>query len=184
MKITSTPDGRTLTVTFDVPVVTGEQRKEARKLAMRTAGTVAIGSATESTTKKGMTRLTWHVSDAALASRKVVGATPTRKQVTPAKEDATPDDTREAFLMREIARLTAELTGKGKGTAATPAKREVPAFLAKGKVTCATCRDLGSVRGVGANAGKPYRTQAGADAAKQAGRAVPCPAHKRAKRSA
>jgi hypothetical protein len=89
-------------------------------------------------------------------------------------------------LKRELDRITALLAAVT-GTAPAPVKapRAVPEFIARAQsVTCRTCRDLKVVRGVGAKAGQPYRTQAGADAATAAGRSVKCPSHKRASKSA
>jgi len=43
---------------------------------------------------------------------------------------------------------------------------------------CGTCKGLGLVRAVGKNAGKPYRTLNGAQAAQEGGRATDCPSCK------
>jgi hypothetical protein len=93
-----------------------------------------------------------------------------------------------AALTAQVAALQAQLaalTGGAAPAAAPAAPREVPAFIARARaVTCRTCRDHGVVRGVGANAGKPYRTADGAKAAKAAGRTVKCPSHTRTRKSA
>jgi hypothetical protein len=108
-------------------------------------------------------------------------------QATPVTDDAPVVDAADADevakLTRKLAKITARLAELGAAPAPVKAAREVPEFIARArKVTCHTCRDLKVVRGVGADAGKPYRTQKGADAATAAGRSVKCPSHKRAAR--
>lgn len=193
------PDGRTIRVTMAAN--TPADRKEARTLACRAAGTVGIGAAEITESKKG-TRLTWTLSDKALASRKVVRATPSAAQIGvagtgtkgPRLAVGTPEwaanvhpqeEGREAFLLREIARLSALAGESTAPAAASPRAAKANPFAAKrAAATCKTCDDFGVVRKAGDRAGKAYRTQAGADAAKANGNAVPCPTHKRAKRSA
>lgn len=93
------------------------------------------------------------------------------------------DDGRE--LLTEVLADRAGLPRKAAPAAAPAPARELPDFIKRAQaVTCHTCRDHGHVRGVGARAGQPYRTADGAKAAKAAGRAVKCPSHKRASKSA
>jgi hypothetical protein len=123
-------------------------------------------------------------ADYAPLSRKSKAAAP---EVAQAPE-VTGDD-RLAYLERELARVTALLADSRVGDVkvADAVAREVPPVIAakiaaSRAIVCKSCRDLGVVRGVGKNAGQPYRTADGAAAATAAGRAVKCTgkAHKAA----
>lgn len=98
-------------------------------------------------------------------------------------------DPRDAMIAELTAKL-AELTGTPVQAAkAAKAPRVIPPQVqaridASHRITCKTCRDLKVVRGVGSRAGQPYRTADGAAAAKAAGRAVPCPTHVKARKTA
>lgn len=173
---------RTATVIADAPegvirvYVPGADDSEGRKIARTAAAGVAHG-------------LVGGVLRSVKANRGYVRdyAPVTRRAAAPAAPAPTTGDDRLAFLERELARVTALLADQG--TPAPAAKREVPPVIAariaaSHAITCKTCRDLGVVRGVGKNAGQPYRTADGAAAAKAAGRAVKCPSHTKARKSA
>jgi len=157
-------------------------RSAARSLACKIHGGVTVGR-----TPAGVKANRGHVYTFSPVAV-VRPARPTAKPAKPAKP-AKADD-RLAYLTRELARVTAELA-KVQGKPAPVAKpaREVPPAIAariaaSHAITCKTCRDLKVVRGVGSRAGQPYRTADGAAAAKQAGRAVPCPTHVKARKTA
>jgi hypothetical protein len=116
-------------------------------------------------------------ADYAPLSRKSAAA----PEVAPAPEVSGEDRT--AWLERELARVTALLADSRVGDVkvADAVAREVPPVIAakiaaSRAIVCKSCRDLGVVRGVGKNAGQPYRTADGAAAATAAGRAVKCTA--------
>lgn len=155
-----------------VVVASGEDsdvlRKAARKVACGEAHTATIGKLIKVAEGAGKVTYTW----GPVVTR--AGAAKAAPKAAPAPESG--DVSR---LVRKIAKLQAELDALVGAT--VPATREVPEFIARARAaTCHTCKDLGVVRGVGADAGKPYRTAKGAEAAKAAGRAVKCPSHKRA----
>lgn len=149
--------------------------REARKLAAGAAHTLVGGAQNVRPGKLDGRVIT--LADFAPVRRRQAGQAPA----------ASVDDLRAREVAELRARL-AELTGEP-APKAPRRPREVPPKIAariaaSHALACKTCRDLGVVRGVGANAGKAYRTRNGADAAKAAGRAVPCPDHKRASKSA
>jgi hypothetical protein len=150
-------------------------RKAARKVACGEAHTATIGKLVSVRDGAGKVTYTW----GPVTLRTGAAKPPVTPEVaTP--EVATPDLA--GMSKRELRALVETLLA---GQAAPKPAREVPEFIARSRAaTCRTCRDLGVVRGVGQDAGKPYRTQKGADAAKAAGRAVKCPSHKRAAKAA
>jgi hypothetical protein len=174
--------GRSVVVRTTVPD-SPESRALARKLACGEAHTATIGKLTRvDETGTGVT-YTWGP----------VTPRGTRKPApAPVRETASgPASGQVADLIANLAQLTPDVRAAivaaltGDSPAPAPAPRELPEFIKRAQaVTCRTCRDHGVVRGVGANAGKPYRTADGAAAAKAAGRAVKCPSHKRASKSA
>jgi hypothetical protein len=164
--------GRNVVVTLtggDSPAA----RKDARKAACAEAHTATIGKLLRVDDTPTGTRYTW-------------GPVTPRGTRKPAPAKPAPAASVSDLVALEIAELRARLAElTGETPAPAPAPRELPEFIKRAQaVTCRTCRDHGVVRGVGANAGKPYRTADGAAAAKAAGRAVKCPSHKRASKSA
>jgi len=161
---------------------TREALRDARKLAAKEAHTLVGGAQNPRNATHDGRRVT--LVDYAPVQRRQASA-PAPAQTVPAP------DALASMSKRELRDLVAQLLA-ARATAPAPASkpaREIPPVIAariakSHAITCKTCRDLGVVRGVGADAGKPYRTQNGADAAKVAGRAVPCPDHKRARKTA
>lgn len=156
---------------------------EARKIAMRALHTL-VGKPLFVEPGDGGAYVTYP----ALRSRKVAPATAAPAPSAPAVAAPAPAPvSRKAALKAagltaaQVSAVLAILGGGGLDPVAPAPAREVPDFIARARaVTCKCCRDLGVVRGIGSKAGQPYRTQAGADAATQAGRSVKCPDHKRA----
>lgn len=160
-----------------VPTGLELSKLELRNLAAKAAGTIHVGRTPAGKPAK-LNGVTGHGFDFAPVARSVKGQ-------APAETVETEDDPRIAVLASlglspeqitaalAAAPAPAKAPAKGKGKA----EREVPAFLRKWEdVTCRTCRDFGKVRGPGAGekAGRPFRTQHGADSAPTA---VPCPSH-------
>lgn len=143
-----------------------EALREARKIAAKAAHTLVGGAQNVRNAKHDGRMVT--LADYAPVRKRQAGA-----------ETAPAGDPRDALIAELEAKL-AELRGAPAQT--TPA-REVPPVIAKRiaashALTCKTCRDLRVVRGVGSDAGKHYRTLAGAQAATAAGRSAKCPACK------
>jgi hypothetical protein len=144
-------------------------RKAARKVACGEAHTATIGKLVSVRDGAGKVTYTW-------------GPVTTRSGAAkPAAPEVPAGPDLASMSKRELRELVETLLA---AQVVKPA-REVPDFIARARTaTCKTCRDFGVVRGVGQDAGNPYRTQNGADAAKAAGRAVKCPSHKRAAKAA
>lgn len=171
--------GRNVTV-----VATGEDTPELRaamrKAACGEAHTATIGKLLTVDDAGGKLTLTWGPVTARGGA--LVKASPVTDDA-PAAPSLTADQVA-TMGKRELREALLALLA-APAPAPVKAPREVPDFIARArKATCHTCRDLKVVRGVGADAGKPYRTQKGADAATAAGRSVKCPSHKRASKVA
>jgi hypothetical protein len=184
MKLTSTDPRR---ITVRIPEDTPAARKAARSLAMREAGTVAIGALQSCDPVKGGYALTWTPNHARNA-KPVATPRPVPRKRT---EAPVANPTELLTLALQGDRVSAERLMALIGAPATPApvtpKREAPAFLAKREnVTCEACQDYGVVRKHGKDAGKAYKTANGAQAATANGNSTPCTAkaHKHGKRAA
>ncbi len=143
---------------------TRENRAEARKVAMRAAGTVTIGALQSVTPRKGTSvELTWTPNLNRVSP-------PVREVAVPAAPKAPKVDPRDAKIA-ELERMLAELRGE-----APKAPKAAPEFLRKDDagITCKTCRDFGVVRKAGEHAGQAYKTAKGAEAATANGNSVPC----------
>lgn len=163
-----------------VPTGVAASKRDLRNVAARVAGTIDVGRTPAGKPAK-VDGVAGHVHD----------FSPVRRGGSRDDQTATPtlaaEDPRVAMLTslglspeQVAAVLAAQPEAKPRQAKAAPkakAPREVPAFLRKWEgVTCKTCRDFGKVRGPGAGdkAGRPFRTQHGADSAPTA---VPCPNH-------
>lgn len=163
-------------------------RAAARLAAQRHHGFGPIGK-----TPAGRPADGGHIYDFAPVVRSTTAPRAAATKAAPVVKAAPAPDALAAVLASldpAVAQVIRAALGPAATVGALPAvprepRADEPEFIRRARaVTCRTCRDLGVVRGVGASAGKPYRTANGAEAAKAAGRAVPCPDHKRAKRSA
>lgn len=167
-------------VSFDAKPERSDLTQAGRKAAAGAAHTL-VGSA-QNVVKRG--KREWSADYSPLAKR------PATAVAAPVAPEVTGDDDRLAYLERELARVTALLADTRPTTHAEDLDPDV-ALVARARVippviaakiaasraiTCKACRDLGVVRGVGANAGKPYRTANGAEAATAAGRSRKCTA--------
>lgn len=146
------------------PDVTSASKQAARKLAAGEAHSL-VGAAQDLGTAKG-----GHILGFAPIARRTVAPTAPAKARKAGKRDA------------EIAELRARLAALLGDSPKAP--KALPAFMRKADVTCETCEDLGYVRGVGKHAGDAYKTANGVKAAREGGRAVKCPSHKRASKTA
>lgn len=175
-KVTSRMSGDEMVVTVKGAGSAGE----ARKLAMRAAGTVAVGTATP----EGDTHVI-RVSAKALAARKVVGSLPPAR----AMRDTAPDLAAVlASLDPSVAKvIQAALAGATPAKAPAKAPREVPAFIvakakARAAAKCQTCLDFGRVRTTPDAKGRLHFRTANGAATSPTG--VACTACKRGRKSA
>lgn len=152
----------------DVMVVTvkgAADAQEARHLAQKAAGTAAVGSAVPDGSKH-----TVHVSAKALAARKVVGAVPSAKALTP-EAPADPVAVALASLDPAVRALLAPVIAAGMAAKAPTAPVKASTFVAdviapraakRAAASCTTCADFGIVRGAGKRRGEAYSTANGA----------------------
>lgn len=177
-------------------------RKDARTLCQREVGTVAIGALQDTTQVAGghvyvftpnLARMAKPVAEVNVANVMAeVEAESDARLAAYAVEDTSARLDRLEGAILALTEAVAALAGAKapKASAAPKAPKAPSSFVAeviapraakRAVVTCATCQDHGVVRGSGPRAGQPFRT---ANGAAMAPTAVPCPTHKRARKSA
>lgn len=175
---------------------TPDARRVGRSLAQKAAGTPIVGP-NAVTTEDGVIVMTFRPT---YTARKVTRNVPTVAELSNGSAISEADEARAEYgpklakLLAKFGTLTHEdrstflvLIGAASKPPVADAVKAVKVNpFKRGPVTCETCQDLGYVRAMGDNAGKPYKTANGAAAALAGGRAKLCTAkaHKGAKRSA